>query len=187
MRFLQKIGPDKARKGIIVSSVLLVVGAGFTFYNYLFGAPERPDVFLKCSNPECNYSDMMTHNAFFKLSKAQWKNYQSENPEAAEQLIQQVIGGKMVNPIPVSSDPELSLQDKQERRKAQAEDLIVKAWGTQNYNIPALCPVCGRYSVFQAQRCKNPDCGAIFLIFSLQGEFQTTCPLCGTSLISREN
>lgn len=187
MRFGQNMGPDKARKGIIISTVLLVVGAGFTFYDYLFGAPERPDVFLKCSHEQCDYSGMMTHNGFFKLSKDQWKSYKSENPEAAEQLIQQVIGGKMVSPIPLSSDPELSPPEKQERRKAQAEDLIVKAWGTQNYNIPALCPDCGQYAVFQAQRCKNPDCGAIFLIFSPQGEFQDTCPACGTSLISRKN
>ncbi|MBN2594533.1 MAG: hypothetical protein JXA81_13575 [Sedimentisphaerales bacterium] len=185
MRILKNIGPDKARIGIIISSVLLIIGAGFTYYEYFFSTPGQPDVFLKCSNPKCDYSDMMTHNAFFTLSKIQWENYQPENPEAAEQLIQEVIGGMIVFPLTLSNDPELSSQEKQDRRIAQAEDLIVKAWGTQNYDIPALCPVCGQYTVFKAQRC--PDCGAIYLSFSPEGRYQTTCPQCGKSIISKGN
>jgi len=186
MTLFQKVDPQKAKVAIIICSVLLIAGAGYTFFDKMFGAHERPDVFLKCSNSECNYSDMMTFKSFAQWAENQYKQYKTQNPQAVEKLINEVIEGKIARAIPLGNEPGLSEQQRKENQRDMAESLIVKAWGEQLPNLPARCPACGQYAVFQAQKCNNPDCGVIFFMFDKQGKFQITCPACGESIASRE-
>ncbi len=182
---IQKIDSDKARIGLIISFCMVLVGAILIFYHNLFGAHERPNVFLKCSHSECDYSDMMTYKSFNRLAEKQVQQFKSEHPDAVEKLIGEAINGRLGQALPLSNNPDFSEQEKKDDQRARAEDSIVNGWGGQFYDLPARCRECDRYTVFQAQNCANPDCGVTFLMFDNQSKLQITCPACGKSLADR--
>lgn len=43
------------------------------------------------------------------------------------------------------------------------------------------CKKCGKQTVFRAFKCKNPDCGIVFVAGSVPNDFHDRCPKCGHS------
>lgn len=41
---------------------------------------------------------------------------------------------------------------------------------------PITCKECGKESLYQAEKC--PNCGAVFILGSIQGDFADRCPVC---------
>jgi len=49
-------------------------------------------------------------------------------------------------------------------------------------NTPALtCEKCGKDSLYRAEKCENPACGAVFFRNSVPNDFPDRCPKCGQS------
>ena len=170
---------EKARIGLTISSVLLLVWAGLTAYDKMYGEIARPDVALKCRNPECDYTDLLSYVNWKNIEEEQFKDFMEEVPESAEQLIQEVASGRRgIREVPLIGNPELSLEERQAERRIETVKVIKEFWGTQLTNIAARCPKCSQYALFRAQLCFNPDCGEIYFGVNSQGSFQLACPKC---------
>ena len=179
---------EKARIGLTISFVLLLVGAGFTAYDQVYGEIARPDVALKCSNPGCDYTDILSYRNWQNIAEEQFEDFMEEFPERAEQLIQEVASGRRgLREVPLIDNPELSLEERQAKRRTETVKVINEFWGTQLTNIAARCPKCSQYSLFQAQLCSNPDCQEIFFGVNSQGSFQLACPKCGEPVLGDKN
>ena len=46
---------------------------------------------------------------------------------------------------------------------------------------PLICEKCGEPSVFRGEKCKNPDCGIVFIRGVVPNDFQDRCPKCKRS------
>jgi hypothetical protein len=46
---------------------------------------------------------------------------------------------------------------------------------------PITCKECGKESLYQAVKCANPACGAVFISGSKPNDFPDRCPKCGQS------
>jgi ribosomal protein L37E len=50
---------------------------------------------------------------------------------------------------------------------------------------PAItCRKCGKNSVYQAEKCQNPECGEVFIRGIVPQALEDTCPKCGYSSIA---
>ena len=48
---------------------------------------------------------------------------------------------------------------------------------------PLICEKCGEPSVFEAEKCANPDCGTVFFKGYVSNDHADRCPKCGQSKI----
>ena len=46
---------------------------------------------------------------------------------------------------------------------------------------PLICKKCGEPSIYEAEKCTNPDCGIVFFKNSVPNDFADRCPKCGRS------
>jgi len=46
---------------------------------------------------------------------------------------------------------------------------------------PLTCQKCGKASVYKAEKCGNPNCGAVFFASSVPNDFPDRCPECKRS------
>ena len=46
---------------------------------------------------------------------------------------------------------------------------------------PLVCQKCGQESIYLAEKCGNPQCGIVFFVGSVPGDFPDRCPKCKQS------
>jgi len=46
---------------------------------------------------------------------------------------------------------------------------------------PLVCKKCSQESIYRAEKCGNPQCGIVFFVDSVPGDFSDRCPKCKRS------
>lgn len=159
--FMEIKSGDWTVKAVFASVALVLVGGYFTIYNELKGegvSAEDFEVILKCNNPACDYTNMLTAEDFNEMCRKRDEEWQEEwkrtHPPGS--------------PMPGAGGMMMS-----------AEEMgggVIGQWGYPGW--PLMCAKCGENAVFAATKCEK--CGAIFLPYDSEGQHDDRCP-CGYS------
>jgi len=156
--------------GLIASTVMVVIGGGFTVVNqFSGGSTGSREIGLKCMNPSCDYSATMSVEEKKEMAKADYEKWKQANP------------GKM--PIVITEMPDTVMMGPEAQGKSPQEIIemmILSRWGESSQNLPFTCPKCSQASVFRASICEK--CGTVFFKDPQRNrEYPDTCPNCGYS------
>jgi len=168
--FMQLDMSKVSAKGILASFILLLVGVVFSIRGQLAGPKtfSLTDRCLKCSNPTCDWGEVISVKQYQERARGQLEKYRAENPQAIEQMIQQttreslgpMAGGGMMDP-------------------AMGEESLISMWGTPDWGLAFTCPKCGQDKVYNAYKCEK--CGEFFFTSTALGGHGDKCPKCGYS------
>jgi hypothetical protein len=158
--------------GLIVSTVLVVIGGGLTIYDQASGgglSQRIGDLPLKCTNPSCDWSDAVSLDKKTEMAKKDYDQWKIDHPGKQPVTIDQMA----IREMSISSDVQSPEQ--------AIEKMVLLQWGTLRSNLPISCPKCSQKSVFVAKQC--PKCGNIFFDDNTKNP-PDTCPnpKCGFSV-----
>ena len=176
-----------AVKGLFASFVLVFIGGTFTIYHQLAGPSvtdwKDTDFPLKCTNPDCDYAEVISAQKAFDMGKIQFDKLKVERPEIAESLKNSMMGsigmmpGAMPTPMGGSGD--------QSEIEARIEESVIRSWGDYHRGLAFNCSKCGQDSVFKAIQCGSSDCDEIFFRDYVNND--DSCPKCDYSASEARN
>ena len=163
--------------GLLVSFILLFVGVGFSIYAELTktNGGTREKVAIKCTNENCDYSDILSYDESLEWTKEQYENLKQSNPDLANQLVYKILN-RLQSSLGNEAGASAMTQE-------SAEALLLRDWGSGESNLPFVCPKCAEKKVFKAILCGK--CGNIFFPDSTR-RYIDECPQCGHSKREQE-
>lgn len=168
--FMQLDLSQPAAKGLLASFMVLLVGTVFSIHAQLTGGKTSGsgERYLKCANPECDYTEELTADQQKERAKELIENYKTENPEEYRQWLQ-TMAQKLYGPLAQGGAA----------NDAMVEQNLIASWGNADIPLAFTCPKCNQNTVFNAVKCEK--CGKIFFYDASPGGTRDTCPECGYS------
>ena len=89
--------PALAEKGLVVSFVLVMIGAGFSIHGIFAGGGKTPvlDVVLKCAQPDCDYTEIISGDDFLARAREELAAWKESEPAVVEEIKQEIMTGPM--------------------------------------------------------------------------------------------
>jgi len=149
-------------KGLVVSTVLVLVGGALTIYHQVAGttgAGGSAKIVFKCVNPKCGFVKEYSSEGYSKLiqkANEEWMKQQGiEVPKSPQ--------GQPMDPMMMGM---------------MGMGMMLPPWGQPGY--PLVCPKCGERTFYRHIKCAK--CGALFME-DYEKNPPDKCPKCGYSRI----